>query len=592
MALKLSPDTDPDALVTQVAGEWEAWTQARRSKERIWDECVQHYLTHIDPSRYDAFPWRCQVADSFSQELADTLASQLRNLLFPINEDFFAVQGLDLLGEARAPEMAAFLKTQLKLSRFIEAVQPWLKQIAVIGNAPFLLTYRPLNRARHRRMMEIDPRTRRSRIVTSAHPGGQRQGVRFESLDAYDVAFDPSVLRAEESPMIRRMKVSRALLAQKADEWRLENLDQLDTDGASGPTEQADTLKRTRERLFGLTPDIEPAGEEEDIELLWRYGDLPASEGKSSQDYVIVIANRRVLARCEPHGFWAGSPLGWGGYDPMWNTGYHKGPLEPVRGTQELIDTFQCQKADVLNLIITGAFAYVDDGIIDPDLLFLKPMGGIPVGNINNIKPLQPANNVALSYAEIEQLRARGERSSGISRFDQGQAPGGRRTAYEANLIRSGGSTRLNDALRTIANGPLEYALNWMCWTNQQFKWNSGEISNQVLLGDYYVQFTGGDLSVVRQFETERQLMLIQVMAQWPELSAAVNKRALARKLLRNLAMDDPALINTEAQMQDELSAQQRLSERAAPQAGPTAPEGVVGGADEDLASLVQNLGG
>jgi hypothetical protein len=239
-------------------------------------------------------------------------------------------------------------------------------------------------------------------------------------------------------------------------------------------------------------------------------------DGELFENQVVVVGNRSVLLRAEEEVFWAGRPIGWGGYDQMWMTGYERGPLESIRGVQSLVDTFQNQKADILNLIINGAFAYVNDGIIDPDNLWLRPGGFIEVGSLENLKPLQPSANVALTYQEIAQLREQGERSSGKSRFDMGQAPGGRRTAYEANLIRGGGSSRANDVLKHIANGPLEAHLNWALGTLQQMKWGSGEIENEVLAGRYSLNYLGADLTTLRNFQIQNLMMAIQVMAQAP----------------------------------------------------------------------------
>ena len=586
MAIK--GDINYDLIASTVSGWWEDWTVARQDKEKIWDEVVQAYLVHVDESKFDKWPWRCKVADPFCQETADTIASQLRNFLFPVNEKYFEVQGLNLIGQAQAARMQGFIETQLKLTQFIESVMPWLKQISVIGNAPFLLRYGTIRESFTRRELQVNLTTRRTSVQEVKTVAGMKEGVIFESLDAYDVAFDPAAIILCDSPVIRRMTLPLPQVEQKAAAWRLEHVDLLAEEGGRAPEEQSDMHKQTRQRLFGLQEEAQGQEKDQDVELLWCWGDL-LFDGELYENYVVVVANRTQVLRCEPHGFWAGRPINWGGYDPMWNSAYHKGPLEPVRGTQHLLNTFQCQKADILNLIINGSFLYVDDGIIDPDLLYMKPAGGIPVGNINNVKPLQPTNNVALTYTEIEQLRARGERSSGVSRFDMGQAPGGRRTAYEANLIRGGGSTRMNDVLRHLANGPLEAALNWIVRTNQQFKWDSGEIDNQTLLGDYYVQFTGADISVVRNFELQNQMLLLQLLSQSPELAAAVNKRNLMSKLLGTLSMNDPALINTPEEMERELALLQQAA-RPQPALGPQ-PEGVVGGADEQLRSLVANLG-
>lgn len=581
-------DADPEQIVQAVVGLWEAWTDARRDKEKVWDECVQNYAVHVDESQFDAFPWRCKVADNFSQETADTLASQLRNYLFPINDDYFTLDALDELANQHIVNMTNYVKVAMTKAKFVERVLPWLKQMAVIGNSPYILTYGKLNAAYTRRVQVINPVTSERKVQVRAKGSTVWEGVSFGTLDAYDVAFDPEAVSVDESPLIRRMKIKTDQLGTIKP--ALKNLDQLETSGQA-PEQASDAHKRVRERLFGLNPQVnKKAGDEDEgtTELLWFYGDLWV-DGALYEDVRVVAGNREVLCLSEANPFWAGRPIGWGGYDPLWNTGYAKGALEPVRGIQQLINTFQCQKADVLNLAINGAFAYVDDGIIDPDRLFLSPMGAIPVGNINNIKPLQPTTNFALPYTEIEQLRGRGERSTGINRFDQGQAPGGRRTAFEANMIRSGGSTRTQDTLRQLANGPLEHVMNFVVHTLQQFKWGSGELPDEALLGEYYAQFTGGDNSMLRNMEKENLLLGVQIASQSPELAAAVEMPVLAQKLWRILGQDDTTLVVTGEKYEQRL---RQMTQRAqGAQAGPGTNGQPPGGLDESLLSLVQNMG-
>ena len=73
MAIDLA--ADHEKIVQQVVACWDAWTVERRPKERIWQECVLNYLVEVDEAKYDAWPWRSRVADTLSQETADTVAS-------------------------------------------------------------------------------------------------------------------------------------------------------------------------------------------------------------------------------------------------------------------------------------------------------------------------------------------------------------------------------------------------------------------------------------------------------------------------------------------------------------------------------------
>jgi hypothetical protein len=230
----------------------------------------------------------------------------------------------------------------------------------------------------------------------------------------------------------------------------------------------------------------------------------------------------------------------------------------------------------------------VNDGIIDPDNLWLRPGGFIEVGDLNNLKPLQPSANVALTYQEISQLREQAERSSGKSRFDMGQAPGGRRTAYEANLIRGGGSARANDILKHLANGPMEGYLQWALGTLQQLKWDSGEIPNDVLAGQYTLNYLGADLTTLRNFQIQNFQMAMQVAAQAPpEMTAHVNFRYVWQQLFRALTMDDAHALNSPEEAA-RILAQTAQRPQGQPQA-PREPSGSgIGGQDAGILSLIQ----
>lgn len=583
--MAITIEADPDRVVQAVVQCWEEWTHARRKKERIWQECVLNYLCEVDDTKYAAWPWRSKVADTLSQETGDTVASSLLNGLFPLNEKFLDLTGEDEPSQDRAPRMLAYLEGELKRGALIESLRPWAKQLAVIGNAPYIGRYDRLAAPIKQRVAQREIRTGKPSYTVRTVQG--RNTVQFRALDAFDVAFNPDCLDSSESPMVWRLVASKATVLAMPN---LTNLDALeDVEGA--PSQPSDSIKDQRKRAYGVQKpeSVQEPSDPEEVELLLFYGDLDL-DGERVPSQLIIVGNRTTLLRAEPEPFWAGRPIGWAGYDQLWMTGLEKGPLEPIRGVQSLIDTFQNQKADILNLIINGAFAYVNDGIIDPDNLWLRPGGFIEVGDLNNLKPLQPSTNVALTYQELAMLREQAERSSGKSRFDMGIAPGGRRTAYEANLIRGGGSARSNDILRHLGNGPIESYLTWALGTLQQMKWDSGEIDNDVLAGHYRLDFLGADLTTLRQFQIQNLMMAVQVMAQAPpEMTAWVNKAYVWKELFKALTMDDSKAVNTPEAAQQELQLTAQRAQAAPPSARPFEPVGSgPGGQDADLMTLLQ----
>ncbi|HEU4683614.1 MAG TPA: hypothetical protein VFS39_03830 [Nitrospira sp.] len=571
---------DQDLVVKTIVGWWDDWKLARKAKEDKWEELIANYLVYIDEKRFDQWPWRCKVADPFSQETADTIASSLRNNLFPVNEDYFEVIGDDDRGKAHAATMQDFMEQQLHRMRFIERLGPWTKQLTVIGNAPLLLGWKTQDVSRRFRTVVVDPATRERRTVTKDERQRRYDAPSVTGLDAFDVVFNPAVMTFEETPFIRRTLVPRDRLTHL---YKDVDLSALEETAKAKPTEASDQTKVARARIFGIDVAEVIPGQHDDpetVEVLELHGD-GVFDGERYDDHVMAVLNRKVLAKFERNPFWAGRPLVWGTYDDLWFTPFGKGPLEPVSGTQQLIDTFSCQKADILNLIINGCFAYVDDGVIDPETLILRPRGGIEVANIGNLKELHPNQNVALTYQEIEMLRARGERSTGSSRFDMGQAPGGRRTAYEASIIRAGGSGRAMDVTKHLANDVLEYVLEFFLISNQQMLWDQQVLDNEALLGRYHVNYIGADLTAMRQFFLQQGMMFLDMMGRYKPLADVANLPDLAEEIASYFHFRNKHVIKTRAQYQADLAKQQAQEQQAQQQQaqqGPTMSPSPVNG--------------
>lgn len=552
---------DQKKIVEHVVGSYTEWKDARKKKEIVWKDILNAYLTTVDESKYVDWPWRSKAADTFIQETGDSIASSLRNALFPISEEYFRINGLDEAGILGEKPMTVYMKRMLHKSNFIDKMKPYLKQLSILGNAPALLPWKTDIVEGKRRAQVPDEDTGELKTGVENYMRTRYDGFDFETLDCFDVVFDPNKVYLSQSPLIRRLDKTETSLKEM--EGVYDNLDKIEHAKMSSDESEGD--KRQRASVFGLEYSLE----NDKVELLEAYGDFEI-DGEVYKDYIIVVANRNVLLRCEENPYWGGRPIVWGTYDDLWFTPYGKGPCEPVMGTYHLINTFTNQKSDVLNLIINGTFAYVDDGIIDPENIVMRPGGMTEEGRSGNIRSLNPNTNVTLAFNEIDSLRSRGERSTGASDYEKGATPSGKRTAYEANIIKQGSSSRFNDITKHQGDSIIEYILQHYLESIKQFKHGSGEIENEILAGDYEVEFLGADLSAVKSYETQQFMTFNEIIGRSPVFAQAINPIEMLKEWKKLFGIKNDKVIKTEEQMQQDQIAQQG----GTPQGAPPEPNG------------------
>ena len=566
---------DQEKIVTHIVSSFEDWKFKRRKKEETWKDILNAYLTHIDEGKYQNYPWRSKVADTFVQETADTIASALRGALFPITEDYFRVHGLDDIGLVYADVMHDYLATLLDKSNFLGRIRPFLTQLTLFGNSCASIAWKVDKRIRKVRQRTVDENGNIAiniRDVTEV----LYDNFSFETLDIFDVVFDPSKIYIDQTPIIRRVIKHLAEIKEMSDVYK--NISQIENITIS-TGDNIESQKAQMATVFGL--DYEP--QKEGVELLEAYGDF-IIDGEIFKDYIVTVANRKTLLRFEPNPYWGGRPIIWGTYDPLWFTPYAKGPIEPILGVYHLINTFTNQKADILNLIINGCFAYVDDGIIDPEKLILRPGGFIEVGALGNIQPLHPNANVTLAFTEIESLRRRGERSTGASTYELGAVPIGKRTAYEANIIKQGSATRFSDITRHIGNSVIEKTLNFYLDSVKQFKFGNGDIPDEALLGQYRVEYLGADLSAVKSYETQQFMMFTDIIGRNPVFSQAINPTEYINEWRRLLGIKNKNILKPTQAI--EQTGQPPEQGQVAEQEAVKQPSGGMGLTNPDLAML------
>ena len=505
----IEKNIDQEKIIKTIPGLWENWKLGRAEKESKWDECVKNYMAYIDESKYDSWPWRCKISRPISQEITDTVSASVKTALFPDNEDFFTVEGLDEIGQEFQKDVENYLKIVLFKMRYISSLEPFIKQLCIIGNSYAGLPWR----------QESVKRRRWQDGVVMPYNQITWDSTKIESHDMFDVVFDQrSVEYSQELTRIRRKIVSIDDLKLRKDIYS--NLGSEKLKSGYQPSEQSDSTRQARRSIYGINEGI--ADKTKDVELLIVNGDINI-DGKIYQDYQCVIANRSVVLQFFENPYWCGNPSIFCNYSLMHNELLGRGPLEPIIGLQKLTDTFSCQKADIANLIIGGFWVYEDDGVIDPENVIAKPFGMFEAANVDNIKSLVPSANPTLAFNEIEDLRLEAERSSGASKFAQGIVAPGRRTATEALQIGAGTNNRFNDIVTHIGETCIEPSLNMILQQQFQFNYMNPSLPPMAWEGTYKVNFYGARVSAVRELAVQMFSQFTQIIGSSPIFSQFIN---------------------------------------------------------------------
>jgi hypothetical protein len=549
-------------LVTTVSGFWKAWIDATINKRETWDRCLKHYLqNYIDEADYKDYPWRCKVTRPVTQEVVDTISAAIKNALFPSNDDYFAVKGDDPIGRQFEKEVQVYLRQRLFLSRFVSRMEPFIKQICVTGNATGGV-YNRRERVGRRRWQ--DYRVHPASIAFIDIP-------RFEHEDIFSVAFDPSLEEYDQgTARIRRTLVDIADLRSMSHLYNKAALNRI-SDTVRPANDVTDSHKTTRRTRFGIN---EQAGMKKGkVELLSYFGDMRMG-GEMLRDQLVVIANRQEAIRAEPLPYFCGNTGVFAKYASVPGEMFGRGVVEPIMGLQQLIDTFSCQKADLINLILGGFWAVNPDALLDVNSTMMRPQGMFLMDDVQQIKSLVPTSQPTLAFAEIKDLKEETERSSGASKFAQGVVSQGRRTATEASITGQGTNNRFTDITVAIGEQAIEPTLNMFLQTDFQFNAYKGHpftgeemLPSRAWDGRYYVEFNGARQSALRAVAMQGLANFMDIIGRNEVFAQRVNPDGLLSELAKLMNINSQAIINPRAPLAGAgLGGQQNIQ---APEKGP-----------------------
>lgn len=381
-ALDLNAYFNRDDKAENISALWQRWDSARsdwvmRAKE------LRNYVfaTDTKTTSNSKLPWKNSTTLPKLTAIRDVLHAHYMAALFP-NDDWFAWQAssLDAAKKDKARKITGYMKAKLNENHFRTDVSKLIYDFIDYGNVFGTVVYE-------------DKKIEREGQTITAY-----RGPRVKRISPFDIVFDPTVDKFEDSPTIVRS---------------LKTFSDLYTEMEVDPGMQYDMnkLQELREKRYGLREHsaatvnkasgmrIDGFGDmytywlSDYVEVLEYRGDwFDMRTGQFERDRIVTIIDRTYVLRDVPSSSYLPNQIYHVGWRLRPDNLWAMGPLDNLVGMQYRIDHIENAKADAVDQYIhpvkkirgyvedfrdaPGERIYLgDDGDVSferPDLTFLQ----------------------------------------------------------------------------------------------------------------------------------------------------------------------------------------------------------------------------
>lgn len=542
----LTPE-EAKELSSIIVGKFQSLKNARSQKEQKWQECIKAFLSQHEHNQNDERKWRSKIYVPLSYEAATNIYSNIKRMLFPTDSSFFTVEGRTESASSSANTIKSYLLYQLDEMNFITKFGAFLKQMVIIGNTAAAIYWKKVKRKGKEKTsipifdengLQVNTEEVEIEVDKVIYDAPE-----FETINMLDIVFDTSSTNWEEGMTIHR--TYRPL------EQILNNQVYKNTDGLKAISEIEDNqFKADCSKALEMNDPLKD--QKGLVKLYSAYGDFKVGND-IYYDYIAVIANDENLIRFEPNPY-PSKPFIFSTYESIPNELYGIGAIEPGLGIQYLVNTFSNQKSDVMSLIINGMWAYVDDGIIDPEEIVAKPGALIAMKDPNNIRPLHPDTSVMLSYNEISQLKAEFQEVTGATKyFTGGPNIDFKKTATEVSTLKEAGIVRFSEVIQNIEENALKRIIKLVFVYNTIFNSSLKQIvsalpgleniDKDMLINDLNFRVIGANSSISRDIRVNKLLEFIKMVGSSQALASQIDMIELIKALYRELGFKNEANI-------------------------------------------------
>jgi len=340
--LNLDDIMGTERIAERIADKWTEWDNQRRPWAEQAKELRDYlFATDTKTTTNSKLPWKNSTTVPKLSAIRDILHSHYMSAIFP-NDDWFVWQARDQdsANKKKAQAITAYMKVKLDQNGFRSEVSRLVYDFIDYGNCFALAGFR-------REIRET--------------PSGQHltfEGPINRRISPYDIVFDPTVERFEDSPkIIREMTTVGELLLRLEDDPGL-NFDKSKIDklveGKRTLQGYPDTRLRNARglRLDGFG-DAYTYAQSDAVEILEFQGDwYDGDANEIHRNQIITILDRRYVLRIQDQDSYMKNTIFHVGWRLRPDNLWAMGPLDNLVGMQYRIDHIENAKADAIDQYI------------------------------------------------------------------------------------------------------------------------------------------------------------------------------------------------------------------------------------------------
>lgn len=414
----------PDGLAVEIGNKWAEWDMLRQQ----WKDerkVLRNYLYATDTSttQNKTLPWSNSTTTPKLTQIYDNLKANYSAALFP-NDNWMEWEAgsRDDNTQQKADVIKSFMRNKWRASGSELAIDTILDDFIQGGNAFGTVEY----------VREYTDLENGERV-----PG--YIGPRVVRISPYDIVFNPTAARFEDTP-----KIVRSIISLGEAKLLIEN-------GDEAYNEVFDKISRNRREVIGSTSVDKSDGYVADgfsniehyygsgyVEVLTFYGDIYDLHTETLKtNRIIKVVDRAYIISDDPVPSWLGtSPIFHAGWRSRPDNLIAMGPLDNLVGLQYRIDHLENLKADVFDQIAFPVLKVRGD----VEAFNYAPGSRIYMGEDGDVAHLVPDATALNADLQIQLLENKMEEMAGAPRQAMGIRTPGEKTAFEVQTLQNSAS--------------------------------------------------------------------------------------------------------------------------------------------------------
>lgn len=515
----------------------------RQRIERTWTSCWASYIVSPESTQYSRMEmirevgrvktdWRHNIDVGKGFEIVETVHAYLMGSLFP-NSNWFDVIETTPGHRELARVLKYYIREKLYDWKFLMEFEHYLRQLLIVGTS------------------------------VMAIPWSDKDEVHYETLDVYDVLWNPAEVRYDETPIIRKVRKTRSMIIHDIERGYYSNIEPVDIvrmrPKAVGNFMVNEDIEydydQGRLRQFrGI--DVPPYSLTDKITVVEYWGDITLQHCTVKNVVATVIGG--TLVRLVKNTYKCGKPFVVGTMIPVVRQIHGMSMVQASSGLLKGLNNAANQMLDGIELAVNPMYELLRDSNLRADDIITEPGAVYEVDQPGTLRPVEPPrNNFNLSFMELNTLESAVDKNSGTGPLIGGSQPrGGERvTAQEIQAVREAGGNRLLGYHKHIEMDSLLPMMQKTILVVKQFtkvdttiivpeRGSSRELFVDVgpyeLQFDYKVRPRGADHVIEEQEYVRKRLEFIAAVVNIPGAIERLNMDKIMHDMLQHWGFEDP----------------------------------------------------